>query len=82
MVPMWGGLVPATHEPREKVIEALERALEAAQSGEVQGVALACFHADGLSSHTLAGCVGSYGLIGAAQVLVHKLTLAAMDGDE
>jgi hypothetical protein len=81
VIALHGGEIPQTAIPRESVIEALLRALEAAQSGEVQAIALVTLHADGLASHTIAGIVGSYSLIGAAQVVVHKLAQHSSEDD-
>lgn len=74
VVSLFGEAVPQDRTVREGVVEALERALEQARSGEVQGIALALLHADGLGSYALCGCVGAYSLLGAATAVRDALS--------
>lgn len=74
IVSLYGQTVPQERVVRAGVVEALERALEQARSGEVQGIALAMLHADGLGSYALCGCVGAYSLLGAATAVRDALS--------
>jgi hypothetical protein len=62
-----------TLAPNEDAIIALEEALDAARSGHVVGVGIVCLHHDGMSSTSMGGTIGSYGLIGAAYLLARDI---------
>lgn len=70
---LYGGVVIAAREPNEELIAALERWLDAARSGEVQGMGFVALHADMVSSRDIAGVLGGYGMIGAAFALAGDL---------
>lgn len=70
-----GDPVIATAEPRESVIKELEDLLERARSGEVQGVAYAALHSDGLASWGIFGAQGPYSMVGAVEVMKANLLL-------
>lgn len=72
VVPLYGDVVPATKEPRVGVIEELERALEAARSGDVQGIALAMFHHDSTASWAIQGVANTLQLAGAIAVMASE----------
>jgi hypothetical protein len=74
VVSLFGTVVPQERRPMETVIEALEKALEMAKAGEVQGIACTLLHADGLASYALCGVVGTYAMLGAATALRDALS--------
>ncbi len=74
VVSLDGGPVADLREPREAVIFELERILEMARAGEVQGISLAYVYADGVASYTNAGLFRSYAVIGAVECAKTRLT--------
>jgi hypothetical protein len=74
VVPLHGDAVPAMREPRESVVALLEKALEAARSGELQGVAMVHFHADLQSHYAVAGVVGSFSMLGACVAMTDAIS--------
>jgi hypothetical protein len=74
VVPLHGDVVPELRVPRESVVKLLEEALEAARSGELQGVALARLHADMQCSYGIAGVVGSFSLLGASHAMTASIS--------
>lgn len=52
------------HEPDEDVVTFLRQMLEAAESGEINGVCVAVRHSDGALSSGISGMVGEHGVIG------------------
>ena len=74
VVSLRGSEITLPGEPVPAVVEALEKLLEAAQSGDVQGFAVAVMHADSSTSTRRAGIHGR-ALVGALEIV--KLDLAA-----
>ena len=65
VVSLWGQPI-GEREVQPMLVEALEKMLEQARSGEIVGAALVKLHCDGLGSWDVAGKVGGYSLLGAA----------------
>lgn len=76
VVSLRGSIVPQAAEPLESVIATLRRALEMAEAGEIQGVAVAMFHADGLSSWDAAGVIDSFAVLGAISAMRDAVSCA------
>jgi hypothetical protein len=73
VVALRGELPPQTAEPNERLVEELERLLEAARAGEIVGMAGAYLHKERGASYSFAGAVGSYGLIGGLECAKERL---------
>ncbi len=63
----------ALPKANETLVQALEKILEEARSGRMRGVMLVPLYSDYTSAYWLAGEVGSYSMLGAAQVGVYEL---------
>lgn len=75
VVPLFEGQAHTSQrEPNALCISALERALEKARSGEIIGVGLVELYHDTSSNYALGGRVGSYTMLGAATMMVGRLT--------
>lgn len=72
VVSLRGHPIPAIGEPNEKMIRELERLLEAARSGDLQGVVVAMLHKDDTTQSMRCG-VMSRGLIGLVSTLHHDM---------
>lgn len=59
--------------PRDDLVEELERLIEAARSGEIQGIAGAILYRDGATSVVAAGLCNSRGVIGGLEVVKFRL---------
>lgn len=68
-----GAIALSAGKPSQAAIEVLEDALERARSGDIQAIVLAACDKDSQSLYWIAGHIGSYSLIGAAQVAVTEL---------
>lgn len=67
------GYKPTFKEPNPKVIELLEDLLEQARSGEIIGLSGALLYHDKLSGTVYGGIVGTYGMVGALDVMKSEL---------
>jgi NO-binding membrane sensor protein with MHYT domain len=72
--------MPAAAEPRSDVVDRLERALERAKSGDIQGVQIAIMHADGMVSLLRAGTC-NYAMVGILTAAASEMALALNDDD-
>lgn len=72
-----GSTIPGPGRPSKATISELERVLEAAKSGEIVGVVMACLHADNLTSSVLAGHVSAKAVLGAIDVAKHDLLMSS-----
>jgi hypothetical protein len=79
VVALRGELTPQEPEINERLVEELERLLQAARSGEIVGMAGSYLHKDRGASYSFAGIVGSYGLIGGLECAKARLTAIALD---
>jgi len=68
-------------KPDPECVEAVERLLERAKSGDVIGVAFVVGHYDGDNGAGWAGSVGGWGMIGALQCLIAKFTTTSVEQD-
>ena len=57
----------------ERLVEEMERLLEAARAGEIVGLAGAYLHRDKSASYSFAGSVGSFSLIGGLECAKERL---------
>jgi hypothetical protein len=77
VVPLRAGLLPQGEpekpEVNERLVEELERILEAARAGEIVGMAGAYLHREKGASYSFAGVVGSYSLIGGLECAKQRL---------
>lgn len=75
VVGLRGQPVVAAAEQQPLVIEQLEKVLERARSGDIQGVQIFTLHSDGLAGHWQAGLI-QYSMIGmmfaAFQSIAHE----------
>lgn len=55
--------------PNQNAIQVLRMLLDKAEAGEIVGVAAAALHYDHLASWQMGGLVGSFGLVGAIEVM-------------
>jgi len=60
-------------QPNSKAIGLLEDMLERAKSGEIVGVGITVLHYDHSSSWWVAGNVGTYGMLGALDMVKNEL---------
>jgi hypothetical protein len=72
VVAIRGGVVTALRECNADVVDALIKTLEAAQSGEIQGIAIGMFYADDTCGSRRAGVV-SYSLVGQLAELQRRI---------
>ena len=74
VVALRGALQPAEAAAvNERLIEEMERLLEAARAGEIIGLAGAYLHKDKGASYSFAGSVGAYELIGGLECVKTRL---------
>lgn len=66
--------------PNAACVATLTEWLERAKSGEIVGVALAAQHFDGYGSYSVAGVVGGYSVLGAAEHAKAILMQVQSDG--
>lgn len=55
------------HKPDQNVVEFLKEMLEAAEAGEINGIAIGIAYSDGAWSYGLSGAIGTYGMVGALE---------------
>jgi len=75
------GAAPPDGRPNPSVVQELERLLEAAQAGEIIGLAGSYVHRDKVVTYSFAGLVGSYGLIGGLDCLKERMVRLALGSD-
>lgn len=73
VVALRGDVSVAGFVVNERLVEEMERLLEAARSGEIVGLAGAYLHKDKNASYSFAGSIGSYGLIGGLECAKQRL---------
>ena len=78
VVSLNGALTLAEAKPNQRVVQELERLLEAARAGEIVGIATACQHKNRVISYSYAGQVGGYGLIGGLDCVKERLIRLAL----
>ena len=66
-------------KPNERLVEELERLLEAARSGEILGMAGAYLHREKGASYSFAGTVASFSLIGGLECAKTRLLGIVLD---
>nr|WP_319513815.1 hypothetical protein [uncultured Cohaesibacter sp.] len=79
VVSLNGGPVPQAGEVNNHVMTVLDELMSAAQSGDLQGIAVIGCNADGTRGRYMAGERGGFGTIGALQVMVCQLSAEAME---
>lgn len=62
-----------TSEPDKRLIEEMERLLEAVRSGEVVGVAGVFLNKDKVVSYSYSGVIAGYGVLGGVDCLKQRL---------
>ena len=77
VVALRGELKLQQSEVNERLIEEIERLLEAARAGEIVGMVGSYLHKDKGASYSFAGIVGSYGLIGGLECAKARLMALA-----
>ncbi len=77
VVALRGELQPQEPAVNERLVEEIERLLDAARSGEIVGMAGSYLHKDRAASYSFAGLVGSYGLIGGLECAKARLMAIA-----
>lgn len=76
VVTIRGAALPSPGQPNEATVEALEKLLEMARSGEIAGVAVATYNTDGSGGFRLAGILRHPVVLGR---LVEMQTIIATD---
>lgn len=74
VVGLRGIFQPVDSEPDEKLIEEVERLLEAVRSGEIVGMAAVFLNKDKVVSYSYSGLVAGYGMLGGLDCLKQRLT--------
>jgi hypothetical protein len=74
--------LPVVTEPNEVVIKFLERMLQEARNGEVQGIGCTYVDKNWDAAYSVVGLVGGYSMQGAAQCVVAEITEINMKGAE
>jgi hypothetical protein len=70
----------ASAEVNERLVEEIERLLEAARSGEIVGMAGTYLHKDKGASYSFAGKVGAYSMIGGLECAKARLLSIVLRG--
>lgn len=73
VVALRGEFRAAAVEVNERLIEEIERLLEAARSGELVGMAGTYLHKDKSASYSFAGMVGAYSMVGGLECAKTRL---------
>lgn len=73
VVALRGEFQAAPVEVNQRLIEEIERLLEAARSGEIIGIAGTYLHQDKSASYSFAGRVGAYSMIGGLECAKSRL---------
>jgi hypothetical protein len=79
VVSLHGTYVPAAPETSKVVIEELERLLDAARSGEINGIAGTFVHGNKTITYSYAGKVAGFGMIGGIECLKERLLRIARE---
>jgi hypothetical protein len=81
VVSLRGGFTIEPAQPNHTLIEELERLLEAAQAGEIVGMAGTYVHRDKTVSYSYAGAIASYGMLGGLDCVKERLLRIALSKD-
>ena len=81
VVGLHGVFAPVHHEPNPKLVEELERLLEAARAGEIVGLTGAYLHKEHGVSYSYAGAIGTFGMLGALDCLRERVRHIVMARD-
>lgn len=81
VVGLFGSYEPVHSEPNPKLIEELERLLEAARAGEIVGLTGAYLHREHAVSYSYAGAIGTFGMLGALDCLSERVRHIVMSRD-
>jgi hypothetical protein len=73
VVALRGELAAQEPQVNERLVEEIERVLEAARSGEIVGMAGTYLHKDRSASYSFAGLVGAYSVIGGLECAKARL---------
>jgi hypothetical protein len=73
VVALRGELARQEPQVNERLVEEIERVLEAARSGEIVGMAGTYLHKDRSASYSFAGLVGAYSVIGGLECAKARL---------
>lgn len=77
VIALRGEFQPVVSEPaievNERLVEEIERLLQAARSGDIVGMAGTYLHSDRRASYSFAGRVGTYSLIGGLECAKQRL---------
>lgn len=73
VVGLRGTFQPIAAEPDTRLIEEMERLLEAVKSGEVVGVAGVFLNKDKVVSYSYSGVIAGYGVLGGIDCLKQRL---------
>ena len=73
VVALRGELQAAAVQVNERLVEEIERLLEAARAGEIIGMAGTYLHKDKGASYSFAGMVGAYSLVGGLECAKTRL---------
>jgi hypothetical protein len=73
VVALRGAVLASEAVVNERLIEEMERILEAARAGEIVAMAGAYLHKDKGASYSFAGTVGAYDLIGGLECVKARL---------
>ena len=80
VVALRGEVAAPVAEVNERLVEELERVLQAARSGEIVGLAGTYLHRDKTASYSFAGRVGAYSLIGGLECAKARLLSIVLAG--
>lgn len=79
VVSLTGAPVGDSREPVPACVECVEDVLDRARSGEIVGLATVILNHDGVVGWHMAGRVGGYGMVGAAELIKTLLLETARD---
>tara|TARA_R110002153_G_scaffold77697_1_gene199299 strand:+ start:70 stop:336 length:267 start_codon:yes stop_codon:yes gene_type:complete len=79
--PGWNGL-PVKIEPNQVVIGFLEKLLQEARNGDIQGIGCVYVDKDWRAAYSVVGAVGGYSMQGGAQCVVAELIAINMRAAE
>jgi hypothetical protein len=78
VVALRGEFQPPAAEVNQRLIEEIERLLQAARAGEIIGMAGAYLHKDKCASYSFAGVIGAYSLVGGLECAKARLLAIIM----
>jgi len=81
VVGLYGTFEPVHSEPNPKLVEELERLLDAARAGEIVGLTGAYLHREHGVSYSYAGAIGTFGVLGALDCLRERVRRIVMSRD-